>query len=31
MLPRMLDKLSANLIATGFMVQRIYLERLMDP
>ena len=32
MLPRMPDKLSANLIATGSMVQRTaYIERVMDP
>ena len=32
MLPRMPDKQSANLIATGSMVQRTaYIERVMDP
>ena len=32
MLSRMLDKQSANLIATGSMIQRTsYLERVMDP
>ena len=32
MLPRMPDKKSANLIATGSVVQRTaYLERVMDP
>ena len=32
MLPRISDKQSANLIATGSMVQRAaYIERVMDP